>query len=80
MISAALTPAQSRLGTFSIRDFEPGTRVGIVEGDRLAIAHDLLAADKNMPHGALSGGIDPCCGPDHKAAASQDLRDRRARL
>jgi len=34
----------------ALRQFEPGTRISIVEGEGVAIAHSLLPADKNMPH------------------------------
>jgi hypothetical protein len=38
--------------------FRAGSRIGIVKCQRLAVAHNLLPADKDMPHGALAGGVD----------------------
>jgi hypothetical protein len=61
MISAALRPAQSKPGTFSIaalRHFKPSTGVGIIESERLAVAHNLLIADEHMPYRPLAGSID----------------------
>lgn len=61
MISAAPRPAQSNPGTFSIarlRHLQPGTGVGVIERERLAVAHDLLAADEHMPDRPLAGCIE----------------------
>src|SRR4029077_17504029 len=42
----------------ALRHFEPSTGLGIVESERLAVAHDLLTADEHMPYRPLAGGID----------------------
>jgi hypothetical protein len=38
--------------------------LGIVESERLAVAHDLLPADEHMPYCPLAGGIDETADPE----------------
>ena len=42
----------------ALRHFKPGTGVSIIEGERLAVPHDLLAADEHVLYRPLAGGID----------------------
>src|SRR6516162_8225607 len=42
----------------ALRHLQPGTGVGVIERERLAVAHDLLASDEHMPDRPLAGCIE----------------------
>src|SRR5215475_8436535 len=57
---AALRPIEGWdfLDRAALRRFQPGACVRIIKGERPTVAHDLLAADKNVAHGAFASRID----------------------